>query len=72
MKNHLAALAFFFLLTGCIASNPVKPWQKATLAQPSMALGGLTSDNGLYSHIYTSKETAKGGGSISGGGCGCN
>ena len=72
MRRAVVALTMAAFVSGCMATKQVKPWQKATLAQPTMSLGGLPYDNGLYNHIYTSKEAAKGGGSISGGGCGCN
>lgn len=62
------------LLSACsnFDIQPVKPWEKGTLADPVMAPGGLGKDNGFYSHVYTSKETAKGGEGVGGGGCGCN
>lgn len=52
--------------------SAVKPWEKGLLAESIMAPGGNSADSAIFSHIYTSKETAKGGGGIGGGGCGCN
>jgi hypothetical protein len=63
------------LFSGCAYMpdvSDVKSWEKGALADPSMAPGGLSRDNSLFSHVYTSKETAKGGEGVSGGGCGCN
>lgn len=74
MKNILP-LFMASMLVGCASIFPVsdvKPWEKGELADPVMAPGGLGRDNGLYSHVYTSKETAKGGEGVGGGGCGCN
>lgn len=58
------------LLGGC---QTVQPWQKATLAKPSMRAGGPVPELGkIDQHVYTSKEAVKGGTGIGGGGCGCN
>ncbi|MFT5594279.1 MAG: hypothetical protein ACI8SR_002668 [Oceanicoccus sp.] len=73
--KRLLTLFIIGLFSGCAYMpevSDVKPWEKGTLADPSMAPGGLGRDNGLFSHVYTSKETAKGGEGVSGGGCGCN
>jgi hypothetical protein len=59
-------------ILACAPVSQVKPWEKATLANPAMAPGGLGKDSGLFSHVYTSKEAAKGGEGVGGGGCGCN
>ncbi|PID42652.1 MAG: hypothetical protein CSA52_01525 [Gammaproteobacteria bacterium] len=71
----LSLLVATVLFTGCSYLPPVsdvKPWEKGTLADPDMAPGGLARDNGLFSHVYTSKEAARGGEGVGGGGCGCN
>lgn len=63
---------FVFGLNGC-AIKDVKPWQKGTLANETMRFGGPNPMLKKFEeHIYTSKETTKGGGGVSGGGCGCN
>ena len=75
MRRGSIVLLSAMLLSGCALLPPVsdvKSWEKVTLADPVMAPGGLADDNGLFSHVYTSKETAKGGGGVGGGGCGCN
>ena len=58
--------------SSCIPVSEVKAWDKSMLAEPAMAPGGLGKDNALFGHVYTSKEAAKGGEGVSGGGCGCN
>jgi Domain of unknown function (DUF4266) len=54
---------------GCVN---VKPWQRATLADPAMnpdrdALGVAFSE-----HVQFSREAVSGGRGVGGGGCGCN
>lgn len=56
-------------LSGC--AN-VKPWERGYLAKPEMSLDGDKADARFYQHIYTSKEAARGGYGVGGGGCGCN
>lgn len=59
------------ILNGC-QITPVAAWEKGTLAEPVMSPAGLAQYNTINTHIYTSKETAKGGDGVAGGGCGCN
>lgn len=62
-------LSIFFL--GC--TSTVKPWEKGTLAEKHMQLGGGDAMNKkVNEHVFTSKEGSFGGGGIGGGGCGCN
>lgn len=59
------------LFTAC--SSKVKPWEKGTLAQKNMQLGGGDAMcKKINEHVFTSKEGSFGGGGIGGGGCGCN
>jgi len=72
MKFIIPISLLIFLSTGC-AIKDVQAWEKATLAKETMKEGGLNSLTKKYDeHIYYSKEATKGGGSIGGGGCGCN
>ncbi len=64
-------LLLALVLAGC-SLEPVKPWQRDLLAQPSMQLDPAPVDSYLDGHIYFSKEAASGGAGIGGGGCGCN
>ncbi len=61
----------FASLSGC-ASVGVKPWERATLARPQMALDAYPLDTAFDTHLYFSKEAASGGRGFGGGGCGCN
>lgn len=58
-------------LQGCQVT-PVAAWEKGILAEPVMSPSGLAQYSGINTHVYTSKETAKGGDGVAGGGCGCN
>lgn len=66
-------LSFFLLIigfSGCVQN--VSPWQKATLSKDVMREdGGNPYRTKFNEHIFISKEGAKGGGGVSGGGCGC-
>ena len=63
---------FALLFAGC-SIQPVKPWQKGTLAKQSFKEGTCApSFSRFLHHIYFSKEGSKGGSNVGGGGCGCN
>jgi len=56
-------------LSGC--AN-VKPWERGYLAKPEMAFDADAAEARNLQHIYSSKEAARGGYGVGGGGCGCN
>ncbi len=61
------------LLSSCSQITPVKAWEKGILASETMRYGGPNPMIKKFDeHIFTSKEGSKGGGGVSGGGCGCN
>jgi hypothetical protein len=59
-------------LAGCATFDPPKPWEKGDLARPSMRFDSDSLAGRGTQHIYQSREGAAGGGSVGGGGCGCN
>lgn len=67
----MLALTSTIVLSACQV-QPVNAWEKGTLAEPTMSPSGLGHYNAINSHVYTSKETIKGGEGVAGGGCGCN
>jgi len=72
MKKKLLLIICCCACSAC-STVPVKSWQKGTLASETMRFGGPNSMIKKFDeHIYTSKESSKGGGGVSGGGCGCN
>jgi len=73
MKQTLWISLSGLILGGCAGITPVSPWEKGMLAKATMSRAG--NNNTLLKfkkHIYFSKEASKGGGGVSGGGCGCN
>ena len=66
-----------FLITAILfcsacAYEKVKPWHRNVLAQDMAQLVPDSLENEADEHIYFSKEAAKGGQGVGGGGCGCN
>ncbi|HSU43661.1 MAG TPA: DUF4266 domain-containing protein [Casimicrobiaceae bacterium] len=70
--DALLAACAIAALAGCAAIGPPKPWEKGDLARPSMRFDNDPLEARLTQHIYQSKEGAGGGGTVGGGGCGCN
>ena len=70
VKRLMVAVLLLFVV-GC-AYEPVKPWHRDVLSQDSAQLVPDTLENESDEHIYFSKEAAKGGQGVGGGGCGCN
>jgi hypothetical protein len=68
----LLAAGAMAALAGCAAIAPPKPWEKGDLARASMRVDSDPLEAKLTHHIYQSKEGAGGGGTVGGGGCGCN
>ncbi len=74
------SLSLFLLLggagffTGCAGTNfaPVKPWERATLADYTMNPARDPMHNAMAEHVFFSRETANGGRGVGGSGCGCN
>jgi hypothetical protein len=63
------------LLTACAfasACQHVDPWDRNVLARPDMAWEPDDLTATQENHTYFSKEAALPGGSVGGGGCGCN
>lgn len=57
------------LVSGC--AN-VKPWQRGTLADPTMRADRDPVGVAMSEHLFFSREAASGGRGVGGGGCGCN
>ena len=68
----LAMLGIACFAAGCAAFDPPKPWEKGDLARPSMRFDADPPAARATTHVYQSKEGAAGGGTVGGGGCGCN
>lgn len=73
MKINYSALAIVLLVLQCYGcATNVKPWQKGDLAQSHMAVEPDALQRTIREQLVTSKESASGGFSVVGGGCGCN
>ena len=70
----LALLALACLGAGCSSAKlaRVQPWQRETLAGPSMNPDRDPLRTAMSEHIYFSREAASGGRGVGGSGCGCN
>jgi len=70
-KLGLFALALVLVLAsaGCAT---VRPEQRAILADPTMQFDEPSNDQAALEHALENREGATGGGSVRGGGCGCN
>ncbi|HKU85697.1 MAG TPA: DUF4266 domain-containing protein [Casimicrobiaceae bacterium] len=71
-RAMLAAIAVASMVAGCATFDPPKPWEKGDLARPSMRFDADPLAARATAHVYQSKEGAAGGGTVGGGGCGCN
>ena len=71
-KSRFVIVVIALTLFGCAAYAPPKPWEKGDLARASMRFDADPLGAKATQHIYQSKEGAAGGGSVGGGGCGCN
>ncbi len=60
------------LVSGCATFAPPQPWEKGDLAKTAMRFDGDVLATKATQHVYQSKEGATAGGSVGGGGCGCN
>ena len=69
LAGALAVAAAVLVLGAC---EPVRPWQRGTLARTEMQLDANALQTILYEQVYDSKEAASGGTKTAGAGCGCN
>ncbi len=68
--KRIAPLALVALAAGACAN--VEPYQRGYLARPDMAFEAPPGTAKAMEKVFTAKEAALGGGSVGGGGCGCN
>jgi hypothetical protein len=67
-----AALVLAGLAFGASGCATVRPEQRAVLADPVMQFESEPGEEAARQHVLENREGAIGGGSIKGGGCGCN
>jgi len=69
----IVSLSALLLLAGCSGLKPwVQPYERAHLADPIMNFNRDPVANNYIHHVYDAREGARGAGTASGGGCGCN
>jgi len=60
------------LLLASAGCATVRPEQRAILADPTMQFDAQSADQAALDHALDNREGSTGGGSVRGGGCGCN
>lgn len=65
----IAVLGLAMVLTGCAT---VRPEERGKLANPSMTFGSDGLVQAHEDHVFVNREGSYGGGTVTGGGCGCN
>ena len=68
----VVSFAVLAVLSGCMATEPVAPYERGYLAEEGMQWEENSRNEKLKGHVYTSKEASSGGAGTAGGGCGCN
>lgn len=68
----IASLAVVALASLASACATVRPEQRAVLADPTMRFEGEPGEKAATNHVLENREGSYGGGSVRGGGCGCN
>ncbi len=71
MKPALLA-AFVCLALASAGCATVRPEQRAILADPTMQFDAPSPEQSALDHTLDNREGSTGGGSVKGGGCGCN
>ena len=70
--NRFAAILLAAVTGLCPGCTAVKPWDRDALAEYGMRPDRDPGSRALREHLWFSRETANGGRTIGGGGCGCN
>jgi hypothetical protein len=74
-SSLVKALGLAVAAVGLVASGgcaTVRPEQRAILADPTMQFDAKSTDRAALDHALENREGSTGGGSVRGGGCGCN
>ncbi|MEP7049689.1 MAG: DUF4266 domain-containing protein [Pseudomonadota bacterium] len=67
----LLLLVVWLVLLGAGCAT-VRPEQRAILADPTMQFDAPSPEQAALDHTLDNREGSTGGGSVKGGGCGCN
>jgi hypothetical protein len=66
------AVAFALAAAAIVGCAPVRPEQRAILADKIMQFGADARARAALDHALENREGSIGGGAVEGGGCGCN
>lgn len=72
LPKALGLLLGTAILAASAGCATVRPEQRAILADPAMQFDEKTADRAALEHALDNREGSTGGGSVRGGGCGCN
>jgi hypothetical protein len=72
MAKTLRFSLLVLLSSAAFACATVRPEQRAVLADPTMRFEGEPGEQAAVEHVLENREASFGGGSVRGGGCGCN
>jgi hypothetical protein len=72
LSRLFPALSLVLLAACASACATVRPEQRAVLADPTMRFEGEPGEKAAIDHALENREASYGGGSVRGGGCGCN
>jgi hypothetical protein len=72
IRKALAGVLGAVLLLASAGCATVRPEQRAILADPTMQFDEKSADRAALEHALDNREGSTGGGSVRGGGCGCN
>jgi hypothetical protein len=70
-KLPLLLLGLWLTVAGAGCAT-VRPEQRAILADPTMQFDAPSPEQSALDHTLDNREGSTGGGSVKGGGCGCN
>jgi hypothetical protein len=74
--SNLRAFAILLAMLGCACATQacatVRPEEREYLAEPALTWGGESMADDHERHVLDNREASTGGGTVSGGGCGCN
>lgn len=72
MKKQLLGLGLLALIAFAAGCATVRPEQRSILADPVMQFESESPEEAQLQHVLENREGSFGGGSVKGGGCGCN
>ncbi len=72
LRAVVGATGLAFVVAQTVGCATVRPEQRAILAEPVMQFDEDPREAAATQHVLENREGSYGGGSVRGGGCGCN